>query len=712
MGGEWSSKVALFRPDATFDREIIDGVEKYVLVCMNSEMLQRKYISKDGKKWFYSGKLNNENTTEEFLKSFDEHPITYEDVENEMVFLLEHIPSSTKLLFLTSTEVVFPALGKDKNYYQRVRLNEIVERLTEKYSNVELLDLRKYATSTSDFVDSIAAHYNREISYKLAWDVMCRLENKNSDVQQMQGTERHNIVENDFLVDADFHVKTRTYIVNGVLYCDLTGTPNTISEYEISYEIWRNRFIEAIGTVQDNHLRINVNKAGKWKIVFSYNDGLKEYVLQTGVIDYTYENYIQYVDVSADDYFSFAEQLTEFIKKGTSSRTRIQKMHILMTEVLTKGASPADYYIDNDIMEISIFTDRNIGEMLIPIIHSSKVRIRYIFTTDDVTEIKANMCNISYVVKDINEEIPLSEKDSVLIAYDQLDAGTIMKKFQKTGARIDWLPYVLNWVVTKTWLNGFIRQRNNLMIFVRTPYMTSQMFDIKQLTANERICLSNTFDSNDKVLSCLAANRNGLPSQYSSISNDELRETMRKPRLTRKYHMYGVFDDRSGKYVNIENGKRKVVGQPNYWVGTVYLFGASEVFGLGNCDEDTIASKLQSMIELPFRIENLSNCWSGTGYTDMFRRLENTSFNKNDILVVCDQIWRADQRGTRFEHWFNFDALPDTVKTIDLIPYLKDTNRDDWFLLKNAYTKKFNEFIAEKIRDAIYESISLFEIKH
>ena len=75
-------------------------------------------------------------------------------------------------MLVTVPEVAFPSEGENKDFLSRKRLNSIAEKLADEYTNLDLIDIRKYATHTSDFFDTTSNHYNREIGAFLARDIL------------------------------------------------------------------------------------------------------------------------------------------------------------------------------------------------------------------------------------------------------------------------------------------------------------------------------------------------------------------------------------------------------------------------------------------------------------------------------------------------------------------------------------------------------------
>jgi hypothetical protein len=165
--------------------------------------------------------------------------------------------------------------------------------------------------------------------------------------------------------------------------------------------------------------------------------------------------------------------------------------------------------------------------------------------------------------------------------------------------------------------------------------------------------------------------------------------------------------DVRGNYLNIENGFRRTIGQPESSVGTIYLFGGSHTFGCGVKDDETVASQLQKILNLPYKVENYANCWDVQSYPSMLRLIDGMAFKKNDIAVVLQTNWQNNYLGD-YWYWLNWDAMGEPVVKADAWPIFQKAARPDYFLLPQAINAEGNLRIAEVLRNAIYENIKLF----
>ena len=97
--------------------------------------------------------------------------------------------------------------------------------------------------------------------------------------------------------------------------------------------------------------------------------------------------------------------------------------------------------------------------------------------------------------------------------------------------------------------------------------------------------------------------------------------------------------DLKSKYINVINNKRKTEFQPENYINTVYLFGASTIFCAEVPDKYTIASHLQKNLNKEnvksYKVENLGV--SGLRITDQVNRINKIKFKENDILIFYDR---------------------------------------------------------------------------
>jgi [citrate (pro-3S)-lyase] ligase len=99
--------------------------------------------------------------------------------------------------------------------------------------------------------------------------------------------------------------------------------------------------------------------------------------------------------------------------------------------------------------------------------------------------------------------------------------------------------------------------------------------------------------------------------------------------------------DYSSKYVNIINGRRLTVGQPEKFHNKINIYGPCTVRGTGVEDGQTIASFLQDKVNKnypdSYYVVNQGIGCGSTIYDDI-KRIETTVFQSGDIVILCQHI--------------------------------------------------------------------------
>jgi len=95
------------------------------------------------------------------------------------------------------------------------------------------------------------------------------------------------------------------------------------------------------------------------------------------------------------------------------------------------------------------------------------------------------------------------------------------------------------------------------------------------------------------------------------------------------------YADRKGAHVNVVNGFRVTTSLPENYIGTIYLFGPSTIYGFGVDDDNTIASRLQKKVNdmsLPYAVMNCSNM-AGSADEEILALMRSMSFSSDDVIV-------------------------------------------------------------------------------
>ncbi len=113
---------------------------------------------------------------------------------------------------------------------------------------------------------------------------------------------------------------------------------------------------------------------------------------------------------------------------------------------------------------------------------------------------------------------------------------------------------------------------------------------------------------------------------------DELTQSIRFNRIRAYENNLVLFKDTNSRLVNIENGVRRTICQPEIYEGTIYFLGGCTVWGWLVEDQYTIPSLIQKYINQSgrkYRVVNLGN-----NYIQADNLLESIQVEENDIFVL------------------------------------------------------------------------------
>lgn len=247
-------------------------------------------------------------------------------------------------------------------------------------------------------------------------------------------------------------------------------------------------------------------------------------------------------------------------------------------------------------------------------------------------------------------------------------------------------------------VNEYCEERNVRFIYAEPPRPSK----VKNLSEFERYRLKNwTFDFNyiekdiDKVKRVYG----------EDISSDYLRQVYDGAVVADQGGYKGVLDFAS-QYVNIVNGIRITVGQPQEYINRIHIYGACTVRGTGVEDSQTIASYLQDELNKNYvngyQVYNHGIGCGSTIHDDWFA-LQKTTLNAGDIVILCNNVDLGFEKYCRKEN-------------IQFIECSSAFNRPhsygEWFTDRTEHTNAIGNYvIAQHLAKQIMPPVQNTEIK-
>ena len=134
--------------------------------------------------------------------------------------------------------------------------------------------------------------------------------------------------------------------------------------------------------------------------------------------------------------------------------------------------------------------------------------------------------------------------------------------------------------------------------------------------------------------------------------------------------------DFSSKYVNIINGRRLTIGQPDKFHNKINIYGPCTVRGTGVEDGQTIASFLQMKINSKYPDSYcVVNQGIGCGSTiyDDIQRIKTTIFQEGDIVVLCQHINESFMRFCKKKNIPSIETSPEFKRPHEYGEWFTDT---------------------------------------
>lgn len=186
------------------------------------------------------------------------------------------------------------------------------------------------------------------------------------------------------------------------------------------------------------------------------------------------------------------------------------------------------------------------------------------------------------------------------------------------------------------------------VIFVDFSY---PVFPTQNLSDNEKFIIENDLNYT-KILQ----NSNKPISAISEYIPDEkgLYEVLSAPASYINTAGVRCFEDKKGKYLNIENGHRVTTGQPKDFKRSIWFVGPCQTFGIGSRDEGTVESFLQEMLNIyeedrAFCVHNYgSYLWGTDAFEHILKLLYSLPIKPGDIVFGAPVQSAATVVGSKY----------------------------------------------------------------
>ncbi|AEF83889.1 citrate lyase ligase C- domain protein [Treponema primitia ZAS-2] len=327
---------------------------------------------------------------------------------------------------------------------------------------------------------------------------------------------------------------------------------------------------------------------------------------------------------------------------------RLSQIH----ELYAAGYTATQWCVEKGYKNVVLYTEKQYWPLMEPIALS--------FRIDERTTMRAyskipfiinyqNEIDFGSFVSDALSTIDLKDVDVVFIIKPDVDLD-VEKELKGSKARIVQLPSLIQII------HSYFFSEKPLLLFtslhpdVHLLTFHAPIFPQKNRTENE----NNIFKRSKAGLEFTVGLKNGIfnTSTYDEFSYtpSDVLEMITPPPSYLDNNNLRIYNDKEGKYVNIKDGHRVTIGQPENSERTVYFIGQCNFFGHGAPDGGTIPSQLQTLLnshapERHFIVQNYGSYIHGR-HEDYFRQLFLLPVKPGDIVVI---------QATPSKHYFWID---------------------------------------------------------
>lgn len=703
LNDEQKAQILSYLPSVTnrewiYDKDIKDGNFDYLLISLINECTNYRYFNPHNNTIFYSRKIDSNLVN---LNQFVESPVTLDDIKVELHNLITNIPQNAVLFILTSSEIIFKARGKDYDYDYSILSNKILDEFASKFKNIKLIDIRKYAKYESDFFEPVRNHYNREIGYHLAHDVINHINSTNGSTNNIIKDKLPNnyISGTLFIENTNVYLEYIFYICNFKLHFELKNIQKLNNEYSINLKLHRYR--EELLSVFEHTIDIDIYVKGDYRVVVTLSKN-NNIILKKPSQNISFDIYSlpTLIDPEFHNYSGCSVIMPKFISKIRANNKFIERQ-INQLNYLNTSSSFIKYFSKIlNINEINLYFDNiEIAKIIVPLFEKSDISIKNIYSSLGYT-FKNEFSGKVYKLRPIENSTNISSNEYVLLcALSPINPEVVIWR-RNIKCNLIWLDYALAYVLTNSFTTSLVNKYpESLFIALKTANLNYNYVD---LTPNESKL--STVSLGDIIQNLKSKKFNLLPPNLQNYNHKFLEETLLEHNDIFDFSKH-LYIDLNSDYLNIENGIRKTIGQPEFYLGTIYIIGDSKTFGIGVSDENTVASILQKSINLPYRVVNYAVCYNENNLIDGINMAFNSiKLNKNDIVVfIFSSV--TDQFNNQYRHWISWDGLNQEFVKIDCSKEFRGKLRPDYFVVKEGFSPEFNKVLANNIKNAIYNNI-------
>ncbi|MDR0786170.1 MAG: hypothetical protein LBE74_09900, partial [Treponema sp.] len=310
-----------------------------------------------------------------------------------------------------------------------------------------------------------------------------------------------------------------------------------------------------------------------------------------------------------------------------------------LTAINAAGYSVAQYLTDKGVKNVVVYTEARywrMAEQLLMQLHiNDGINVKGV-TSQTPFSRTLPVSNVFPVVNSSMINVSsLAQGDTLVVMKPDGDAE--IAKACAVGVQVLQLPTMLDemtrWAFYDRPISDFVRRRPDVRLvsfnFPRFPW-SGERSKNEQTAVDKGISYGNYPE----------AVKQGWSTSYAEFgySVEEIQSFNKAPQMYYNECGVRVYRDFASKYLNMVNGHRVTVGQPETPLRTIWTVGICHVRGTNVPDHGTIASHLQALCNKRERerrivVENYGlNIW---GYeADMYKTLNSLPIKDGDIVLV------------------------------------------------------------------------------